>query len=234
VFKICATVCAVLLAGCGAPGTRPSGGLGVPALPAHPAAGIPAYRIDASQSELRLLVHRAGPMARLGHNHVILNRAVTGWVEGVDSPGSESFSVRVPVADFVVDDSRARAEEGLDFSAEVPEEAKLGTRRNMLGTALLDAGRFPDITLISNAITPARGMAGPGNLVATVAIDVAGHRSTLQVPFKLERSADRLIASGVVVLRQSAMGLTPISVMLGALQVQDEVTVKFKFVAISP
>ena len=32
------------------------------------------YRIDERQSELRILVYRAGPLARLGHNHVMVNR----------------------------------------------------------------------------------------------------------------------------------------------------------------
>ena len=54
------------------------------------------------------------------------------------------------------------------------------------------------------------------------------------VPFVVEVSSDRISASGSVVLRQSDLGLTPISVMLGALQVQDEITVKFKFVAAAP
>jgi hypothetical protein len=33
-------------------------------------------------------------------------------------------------------------------------------------------------------------------------------------------------------LRQSGVGLTPYSLMLGALQVQDTMTVKFKIVAV--
>jgi hypothetical protein len=40
-------------------------------------------------------------------------------------------------------------------------------------------------------------------------------------------------ASGSVALRQTALGLVPFSVMLGALQVQDELTVKFRLVAVS-
>ena len=37
-----------------------------------------AYRVDENQSELRVLVYRAGAMARLGHNHVLVNRALCG------------------------------------------------------------------------------------------------------------------------------------------------------------
>jgi hypothetical protein len=230
-----ATAFCVGLVACGAPKIRqpPSTGEGVGLT--SPPAGAATYSIDSAQSELRLLVYRAGPMARLGHNHVILNRAVGGWVDAaaVGLPGSRarpesaSFSLYVPVADFVVDDARARSEEGQDFSAEVPEEAKSGTRRNMLSAALLDAERFPIIALTSLGIT----QAPEGNLVATLTIGVAGRESTLVVPFMLEISSDRISAAGSVVLRQSDLGLTPFSAMLGALQVRDDITVRFRFVA---
>jgi hypothetical protein len=166
-------------------------------------------------------------MARFGHNHVMVHRAVGGWVDAADTASAASFALRVPVADFIVDDVEARAEEGPDFSEEIQEDARSGTRHNMLSAALLDAERFPAITLTSVAVTQT-----PGKRVATLAVEVAGNESTLVVPFTLETSDGRLTASGTVVLRQSEMGLTPFSVMLGALQVQDEVTVKFKLVAL--
>jgi hypothetical protein len=229
VFKNFAAAClCVGLVACGAPKTRQSPAMGEGVKPARPPAGLAAYSVDAAQSELRLLVYRAGPMALLGHNHVILNRAVGGWVDAAARPESASFSLYVPVADFVVDDARARSEEGQEFSAEVPEEAKSGTRHNMLSAAVLDAERFPVITLTSVAINQVQ----EGNLTATLTIGVAGHESTLAVPFTLTSSPDRISAAGSVVLRQSDLGLTPLRVMLGALQVQDDITVRFRFVAV--
>src|SRR5450631_2466447 len=230
-----ATALSLGLAACGAPMIRQPPDMGEGVAITRPPAGTAAYSIDSAQSELRLLVYRAGPMARLGHNHVILNRAITGWVDAAAAglpgsracPESASFSLHVPVVDFVVDDARARSEEGQDFSAEVPEEAKSGTRHNMLSAALLDAERFPIITLTSVGIA----QAPDGNLAATLTIGVAGHESTLVVPFMLEISPDRISAAGSVLVRQSDLGLTPISVMLGALQVQADITVRFKFVA---
>jgi hypothetical protein len=226
VFKNCAVAFALsLLTACGTPKLKPespSGAAGPMRVPAGP-----AYHIDAVQSELRLLVYRAGPLARLGHNHVIINRALAGWVDVQEPLSSASFSLRVPVVEFVVDDALARGEEGVDFSAAVSDDAKAGTRHNMLGTALLDADRYPTITLTSTGIRQQ-----PGQLLATMTVDLAGHESAIVVPFRLETSADRIAASGTVVLRQSELGLTPISVMLGALQVQDEVTIKFKLIAL--
>ncbi|MGA2187605.1 MAG: YceI family protein [Steroidobacteraceae bacterium] len=227
---------AALLAACGAPGTRQTheGGALAPVPTASPA-GAAAYRIDSARSELRVLVYRAGPMARLGHNHVIVNRALSGWVDAAGTAAAQALSLQVPVAEFIVDDPQAREAEGTDFSQDVTDDARAGTRRNMLSAALLDADRFPAITLRSVAVTPAAQVPGADGhartWVATLAVQVAGHASKLTVPFTLESAADSMSASGTVVLRQSDLGLIPISVMLGALQVQDELTVEFKLVA---
>jgi hypothetical protein len=171
-------------------------------------------------------------MARLGHNHVIINRQIAGTarVAAAMAPGeaaAASFSLAIPVAAFVVDDVRARSEEGPDFAADVSDEARSGTLHNMLSAELLDAERFALITLESVTVTADRGA-----FTATVSVNVAGHRSTLLVPFTVGSADGRLNATGSVVLRQSAMGLTPFRVMLGALAVQDEFTLKFKVVAV--
>jgi hypothetical protein len=162
-----------------------------------------AYQIDVNRSELRVLVYRAG---------------------------ASVFWLKVPVAGFVVDDAQARGEEGADFAAAVPDDAKSGTLHNMLSAPVLDADEFPVITVNGTAAAGARA-SGAAELVATLAISVAGHESKIDVPFVLESDPDHLSATGSVELRQSALGLTPYSLMLGALQVQDAMTIKFRIVA---
>jgi polyisoprenoid-binding protein YceI len=232
----------LVLAACGAPPPRPSGPAGEP-LPAAstPAASTPAstapsgtvpaagdrYRIDPDQSELRVLVYRAGAMASLGHNHVISTHGLQGWVTFDGNASAAAFTLTVPVADFVIDDPQRRMEEGADFADSVTEDARSGTAHNMLGPAVLNAADFPALTIRSVSVT-----AAPGSLQARVALEVAGHASTLVVPLRLETSPHRLIVHGELALRQSSIGLTPFSVFLGALKVQDELRVKFKFVAV--
>ncbi len=157
----------------------------------------------------------------------MVNRSVGGWVNQ-DLPGSPRFSLIVPVVAFVVDDAQARREEGLDFAGDVPDDAKSGTLRNMLSPAVLDADEFPSITVVSVAVSGATDPSGAGVLVATVAISVAGHESQLDIPFTLQSDSRQLSANGSLELRQSSLGLTPYSLMLGALQVQDAVTIKFQ------
>jgi len=190
------------------------------------------YRVDEHQSGLRILVYRAGPLARFGHNHVIVNHAIRGAVSLADAAGESVFWLKVPVAGFVVDDPQARREEGADFAGDIPDDAKSGTLHNMLSAALLNADAFPVITVNSIAGSAAQVRSGAGAWTATVAISVAGHESKVDVPLTLRVDSRRLSATGSLELRQSVLGLTPYSLMLGALQVQDAVTIKFDIVAV--
>ncbi len=230
-FKIVGiAILALSLAACGALKARHAA---PPSPAAAPSLELPlpgrAYQVDENRSELRILVYRAGPLARFGHNHVMINRRVHGAVN-LGEKGASAVWLRVPVAEFIVDEPQARREEGPDFAAEVPDDARSGTLHNMLSAAVLDAAEYPDISIngIAAAGPPDSGVAP---LVATLTIGVAGHESKIEVPFVLESDSGRLSASGSFELRQTALGLTPYSLMLGALQVQDAMTVKFRLVA---
>ena len=228
---------ALILAACAAFQARHPG----PRIPEAPVSPIDQgsagtiYRVDETESEVRILVYRAGPLARLGHNHVVVNRRLRGAVNLAGAAGAAAapaFWLSVPSAAFDVDDAQVRAEEGADFAAAVPDDAKSGTLQNMLSAAVLDAAEFPAITVRSVAVASPQGAeAATRTMVASVTLGVAGHESTIDLPFTLQMESGRLSATGTFELRQSALGLTPYSLMLGALQVQDQMTVKFKIVA---
>jgi hypothetical protein len=186
------------------------------------------YPIDSSGSELRLLVYRAGPLRNLGHNHVMVNRAVSGRVQIGPDASTSAFSLRMRADGFVVDDAQSRQEEGGDFPGEIPEDAKAGTRRNMLSGAVLNAAEFPDITVKSTSLTGSLNA-----LNADLEICAAGHTSRMSVPLSLQGGAHRIIASGSMELRQSDLGLVPYSLMHGALQVQDAMQLKFKITVLT-
>jgi hypothetical protein len=197
-----------------------------PALPAYlPAAGT--YRIDSSQSELRVLVYKAGALASLGHNHVIQNRSVNGSVDVAPTLAGSSFALSAAVEAFVVDDPQARAEEGEDFPGDVSDSAKLGTWNNMTGPAVLNAAQYPVLNLRSIRVEELQGKP-----TATVAVSVAGHDSTVLLPFVLHKESYGLSATASFELNQSALGLTPYSLMLGALAVRDTMMVKLKVIAV--
>jgi hypothetical protein len=197
-----------------------------PSLQSLPAAG--EYPIDSTGSELRLLVYRSGPLSNIGHNHVMVNRAVTGRVQIGAAVSASSFSLHMRADGFVIDDTQSRQEEGGDFPGDIPDDAKAGTRRNMLGSAVLNAAEFPDIIVESTSLT------GTVNeLHAEVEITAAGHTSRISVPVILQGDAHGFIAAGSAELRQSALGLVPYSLMHGALQVQDAMQLKFKITVLT-
>ncbi len=214
-----------VLAGCAAP-TR------APAPPpdvvdsvgnAAPAVEGRRYEIVPADSLLAIRVFRGGTLARMGHNHLVASHDLAGTVILPQDLTAARFELRFPVAKLTVDEAALRQQEGEEFAAEVPESAREGTRKNMLGEALLDAARFPEIVLKSERIE----VAAPGELIAHVQVTVRDRTSTVTVPLHHESTPDHLTATGELTLKQTDLGLTPFSVMMGALQVQDEMKVRF-------
>jgi polyisoprenoid-binding protein YceI len=225
--RITVAVLVICLSACGTPRPRPSA-LQPAIEPTSALQSLPppgAYQIDSNNSELRILVYRAGPLANLGHNHVIVSRAVTGLVRVGGSISASSFLLQVPLESLVVDESEARREEGSDFPGDVPEDAKSGTRRNMLSATMLNAAEFPEITVKSVTLSGTLD-----TLSADLIISVAGHETTISAPFTLQGDAHALKAAGSMELRQTALGLTPYSLLHGALQVQDAMRLRFSIV----
>jgi polyisoprenoid-binding protein YceI len=155
---------------------------------------------------------------------------MSGTIYVPDDQSRSTFEVSVPVAQLTIDEPELRAKEGTDFPTEVPDSAKEGTRRNMLSEALLNAAQYSDITLVSQQIrTPA---AAGSPVQADVQVTIRGQAHTLSVPVIYSFEDSRLIVSGELPIKQTDLGLTPFSAMLGALQVQDELRVRFRIVAL--
>ncbi len=235
-----AALLALLLCGCPMPPHAPApAGVGVPTPTEKPAPheGTP-YDIVAAESLLLIRVYRGGALASAGHNHVIASHSLSGTVYVPDDLRRASFEVHVPVAGLTVDEPALRErEKSADFPPEVPESARQGTRRNMVGEALLDGEHNHEIVLRALRLEPDRAATdtdaagGAGAVLARVQTTVRGEvrAVTVQVSYTLADGA--LTASGEARLRQTDLGLTPFSAMLGALQVQDEMRVSFRIVA---
>jgi polyisoprenoid-binding protein YceI len=185
-----------------------------------------AFQVVPEGSLLEVLVFRGGALARLGHNHVIASRSMTGTAWVPEHPAEASFEIHVPVQEFTIDDAKLRADEGPDFAAEVPDSAREGTKKNMLSEAMLDGARYPEIVLRSRRLDTT----GEG-LLAQVSVSVRDQVHTVAVPLRYELRADELLVRGEVRLKQTDIGLTPFSLLGGALRVEDEMTVKFSVLA---
>jgi polyisoprenoid-binding protein YceI len=232
--RAAAVLVALVIAGCsGQPSREPA----TPAAPAEaaaasgpPIASVPregrAFRVDPAQSILVVRVYRGGPLARAGHNHVIASHDLNGFVYVPDDPLRSTFDIRVPVQTLTVDEDTLRAQEGADFPPNVPEDAREGTRRNMLGASLLNAERYPGIGLQSENLQRVGD-----SVVAQVRVIVRNHASSLRVPVSYELRGNVLRVQGDIAVRQTDLGLTPFSLFGGALRVEDEMRVRFRIVA---
>jgi len=203
----------------GPPAEQPPVGQEIPA-------GYTRYGVVSAESEVRVLVYRDGPMARLGHNHVLSSRSLQGDVLVGDKGQEPRVSLVLPVAGFSVDQTELRAEEGEDFPGVVDDDAISGTKKNMLSEPLLDGARFPEIRLVSRKVTGS----GP-DYTMTVAIEVKGQAHDLQVPVRVAQGPKELRATGAFTVTHEELGLTPFTVMGGLLSVKDEMKLRFRIVA---
>ncbi len=185
---------------------------------AAPAKGEKLWAIDTRATLLTITVRRGGALARLGHDHVVASRTVTGWV----APDLKQADFQFRLDAMSVDESVLRERAGLETTPSA--EAIAGTRHNML-VRVLDAGRYPLVQI------RARLQAGANAVDA--AITLHGVTRQVVVPVRLAQSPDGrgLRASGAFVLKQSDFGIVPFAIMGGAMAVQDPMELAFDITA---
>lgn len=207
----------------------PPGGSAVLAEPVPAEAGMPTggalYEIDAQASEVRLLVYRDGPLARFGHNHVIVGQ-VQGEVRAGGAAAASGFRLEIPVASFAVDPPAARAEEGAEFAAQVSAEARLGTHENLLGEQVLDAARHPHIRIESVLLIGPRW-----NPAVTARVTLRGVTRDLRFPAAVFERDEWLAVVASFTITQSAFGIEPFSALNGGLRVRDALDVRIRVIA---
>jgi hypothetical protein len=217
----------IALAGCPTTGVRPPSPAEPPSVVAPPdLRGAAVFEVDSGASTVHVHVFRGGALARLGHNHIVTSKQLSGriWVH-LSLPRS-GFELEFPVASLIVDDPDARAAAGPEFAAEIAPKDREGTRQNMLRAEVLDAERHPAIALRSVRID---GSAERPE--ATTRITIKGVSRDVAVPAAVRIDGERLVASGEFDIRQTDFGMKPFSVGLGALEVQDRLHIVFAIVA---
>jgi hypothetical protein len=188
-------------------------------------AEAPRFLVDTEASEIRLLVYRAGPLARFGHNHVI-SGGVRGEIRVGERADDSGFRLEIPVESFVVDPPAARAEEGEEFASDVSEQARQATRDNLLGKDVLDSASRPLIEIDSIAL------AGPRwNPTVLARATLRGAIRDLRFPAAVVQQGDVLTVVASFRIRQSDFELTPFTALGGAIQVRDVVDIRLRIVA---
>ena len=177
--------------------------------------GEAVFSVVADRSEVVVEVRRAGTLARLGHDHVMVAHRLRGYV----APQEGRADLYLRLDELAVDEEDARRAAGFD-TIPTPEQIE-GTRHNML-TRELDAAQHPFVQV---HVTGAQHSAPK--------VDVEVNGVTRAVPIALQSSVagDEVRAQGRFSIEQSAFGITPLSLAGGAIQVADRVDLRFDIVA---
>jgi polyisoprenoid-binding protein YceI len=190
--------------------------------------GAETYNVMGRESLVRILAYRAGTLKSAGHNHLVASHDLHGLVYLHEDVAKSGFDLVMPVNLLEIDNEELRRQEGPEFAATVSDSAREGTRKNMLGEAVLDGERYPAVTLSSVSLEGT-----PGSLVAHTRIRLKDQERELAIPVVLEKGPGHVIATGEFDVRQTEFGMKPFSVMMGAVQVADVLRVKFRVVAVA-
>jgi hypothetical protein len=180
------------------------------------AQGRPVFRVDPAESLVVIEVRRAGSLARLGHDHVVASHEVIGYV----APDEGRADLVVALARLAVDETALRDEAGFDTR---PTESDIdGTRANMLGK-VLEADKFPFALIRVSGVDADRR-----EVTLSVALTLHGSTRTLQAPAQIETGADRMSVTGRLSFDQTDFGITPYSLLGGAIAVRNRVDLRFR------
>jgi len=166
------------------------------------AASADEHALDTTRSTITLHVAKSGLFRAFADNHVIQAPVTSGSMD--DGPAAR--------VQLVVDVAHLRV---VDPGLSPSDRDKVQTR--MLGAEVLDASRFPEIRFQSTAIEALK----PGAWVVTGTLTLHGESHVVRLNVTMEQGRYKAATS----LKQTDYGITPISIVGGAVTVKDEVQV---------
>jgi polyisoprenoid-binding protein YceI len=179
------------------------------------ARGQPVYEVDPVSSLVVIEVRRGGTLAHLGHDHVVASHDVRGYL----APADGRADLHVRLDRLVVDERDLRAE--ARFDTQPSAEAIAATRANMLGKLRAEAHPWALIT-VRDVVNAASGL----RMNATLTLN--GSTRALDLSPQIVLADGEVGVDGRVDLEQTSFGITPFSILGGALQVQDRVSVRYR------
>ncbi|MEA3243725.1 MAG: YceI family protein [Pseudomonadota bacterium] len=195
-------------------------------VPADKTAARQSYSINAASSDIRIFVYRKGNLSRLGHDHVISAGAISGRILLADNIGESELDLSIPVTSLVVDDPEVRQQAGLESGSQPSEKDMASTRHAMLSPKVLDAERFGSVKVHAQVVGGTLA-----ELELNVTMTIHGVKQQFRSPVTVEKTPQQITASGSFQILQSDFGITPFSVLAGALALKDEVKIQYRIVA---
>jgi len=179
------------------------------------------YSIDSDNSILRVYVGRAGPLARMGHNHVVHTNGLIGEINLSSDPVNSTATLAFPVSSFFVDDQserdRAVSEEREGFDTQPGRRQIEGTRENMMSESVLNGAAH---TTIAARITTESVTDNEWNFA--IAMDLVGSTVNLELPAQVEVNGSALSVDARFSLNHEDLGLSVFTALGGSLRVAEQ------------
>lgn len=188
------------------------------------------YIVDSATSQIHWRVYKSGLLSGLGHNHVIAVAKPAGKVFLSQTLPESRIEMEINVANLIIDNPTLRSRYGEDFSSEPSADDIAGTRNNMLSKSVLNGTKFPNIKITGTALS---GF-GIGQTIDLV-LQLLDLTINVNVPINVERPADGVIqVQSEFKITHDQLGLKPFRVMMGAMQVADEIDFSIRIRAVRP
>jgi polyisoprenoid-binding protein YceI len=170
------------------------------------------WRLDASDGELLIRTGVKGRAARMGHRLTIV---MTRWQATVSWAGAQPVAAELAVE---TDSFEVLRGEGGVKGLSGPEKTLV--RSNALKS--LDAGRFPEIRFTAETIDKTED-----GYRLTGKLHIRGKSREHVIDLRTQDLGDSWRISAESSVRQSDYGVKPYSLLMGSVQVADDVTVSF-------
>jgi hypothetical protein len=181
--------------------------------------GVPVYRIAPGFSRAEVLVRRDGPLARFGHDHVMVANQFEGYVLVPESLSGASAYLQLELDSLEVDPPDARKRHQLDTQPD--QDSIAGTRSNML-EKVLETRHWPTVSVLVESVTGALP-----EVKASVWINLHGTDRHFEIPLIMNVDAEHLSVEGSFGILQSEFGIAAFSILGGGLRVSDPVELQF-------
>lgn len=182
-------------------------------------AGKDVFLFDPDSSRIDILVRREGPLARFGHDHVIVARNAEGFLLFEQPLHGSRADLRIDIDNLHVDPAEARQRYRLNTE---PDAEDIAATRENLRFRVLESARWPYIFIGVSDISE-EGDTHSARLDIAVRDSVISRREDFQIGFH----GRELVIEGSLKLLQTELGLEPFSVLGGGLRVADELEIHF-------
>jgi polyisoprenoid-binding protein YceI len=188
--------------------------------PADAQSTLAKFSIDPSKSHAAIKVGKTGLFSfAAGHAHEISVPIDAGSVD-LDPNDLARSRIRLTIAASALE---------VVAKGEPPNDVPK-VQEAMQGEKVLDAARYPTLAFESTAVSVASREGAAVNLIVTGRLTIRAVTQPVTVPVRVSLTADALTATGSFAVKQTAYGITPISVA-GVVVVKDALDITFTIAA---